>query len=51
MLTFVICFALGLIFAITGIANYNKLAEEGNLSTFWTTIIVAGLMFIAGMQF
>lgn len=51
MLTFIICFALGLVFAITGLMNYNKLVEEDNLGTFWTTLIIAGLMFIAGMQF
>lgn len=51
MLTFIICFALGIIFAITGIINYNELAEENNLGTFWTTMFIAGLLFIAGMQF
>lgn len=51
MLTFTICFALGIVFAITGLMNYNKLEEENNLGTFWTTIVIAGLMFIAGVQF
>lgn len=51
MLTFIICFGLGIVFAITGLVNYNKLVEQGNVGTFWTIIVIAGLMFIAGMQF
>lgn len=51
MLTFIICFGLGIVFAITGLVNYNRLMEDDNVGTFWTTMFIAGLMFIAGMQF